>query len=269
MKPIIRHLMPLISLLSLITPAHAQKTPPPSYQIEVILFETTALRGWTEEYWPYQVPEVPIQDAYPIQPGVTLEIPQKLPKLPQAAQENVQILGLNTQPLQVENLETDPNTEKTLYIERNAQTTPNQNQAYLIQPTDWLLTNEAQKLTPEKGYRILIHQSWIQKGHPPKQAQPIYLENQPKTEYSSALTGTVKLYKTRYAHIEFHFNLERFIPKRIRNKFAQNQDLTDEQLPDYWTFKLQQARKIKPGQLHYIDHPIFGILVQIKRIQTP
>lgn len=293
-KPLAPSLLAM-SLLIFSSTAQAvpKETPPqlPLYQVEIIVFETTALRGWTEEYWPHQVPEVPTEEAYPIQPGVVLEIPLEDSPTPFEPENNnyqVQVIGLQSETLQAEPLEgegaeNEPMSESTNELERTAETVENRTQAFLLMPDEkpvkqlpnpiaknkplWLLNTEANKLVPRKGYRILIHQSWVQLGLPPQQAQPIYFENSPQSKYRSALTGTVKLYKTRYAHIETHFNLERLIPNRIREKFALHEDLTEDQLPDHWTFKLQQARKIKPGQLHYIDHPTFGILVQIKRLK--
>ncbi len=283
MKPLAPSLLAMSLLIfSSTTQAVPEETPPqpPLYQVELIVFETTALRGWTEEYWPHQVPEVPTDDAYPIQPSVILEAPLEDSLIESENNSpQVQVIGLPPETLQAEPLDdnTTPNE-----LERTAKTVENRTQAFLLKPDEsveqlpnpnaenkslWLLNTEASKLVPRKGYHILIHQSWVQQGLPPQEAQPIYFENDPKSEYSSALTGTVKLYKTRYAHIETHFNLERLIPSRIREKFALHEDLTEDLLPDYWTFKLKQARKIKPGQLHYIDHPIFGILVQIKRLK--
>ena len=275
-------LMGLISLLPQLAiaiepaPKSDPKDKPPVYQVELIVFETTALRGWTEEYWPHQVPEVPTDDAYPIQPGVVLETPlSELPETVETDSDQVTIQGIESTQLTPQSLDETEQTEKqTESTERTAKTIENRTQAQLLQPDApnsesplWLLNTEASKMTPVKGYHILIHQSWIQQGLPPKQAQPIYFENEPQSEYTSALSGTLKLYKTRYAHIEANFNLQRFIPKRIREKFAQHEDLTPDLLPDYWTFNLNQARKIKPGQLHYIDHPIFGILAKIKRLK--
>ncbi|GEM_PF-1197506 len=275
-------LIGLIGLLPHLTFADNADTKetPPIYQVELIVFETTALRGWTEEYWPHQVPEVPTDDAYPIQPGVILETPlSELPETVETDSDQVKIQGIESTQLTPQTLDETDQTEnqienQTNSTERTAETIENRTQAQLLQPDApnsdtplWLLNTEASKMTPAKGYHILIHQSWIQQGLPPKQAQPIYFENEPQSEYTSALSGTLKLYKTRYAHIEANFNLQRFIPKRIRDKFAQHEDLTPDLLPDYWTFNLNQARKIKPGQLHYIDHPIFGILTKIKRLK--
>ncbi|GAB6034155.1 CsiV family protein [Galenea microaerophila] len=254
---------------------------PPLYQVEIIVFETTALRGWTEEFWPHQVPEIPTDNAYPIQPGVVLVPPADQTPIQIESDSQVQVIGVQTETLQAESLDTTQDTDKDTAAdlnERTADTVENRTHAFLLAPDDsnsdntqtpslWLLNTEASKLVPSKGYRILLHQSWVQEGLPPSQAQPIYFENEPQSEYQSALTGTVKLYKTRYAHIETHFNLERFIPTPIREKFAQHEDIDADQMPDYWTFQLQQARKIKPGQLHYIDHPLFGILMQIKRLK--
>lgn len=237
---------------------------PPYYQVELIVFETTALKGWTEEFWPHQVPDIETKGSFPIQPNVMLMTPANL-------KEQTQTEGGEKTPEDNDNVTVLPATitfddqaeEKPLALE-------NRNHAFLLsesQPQLWLLNEKAQKLTPRKGYRVLLHASWIQRALPEQSAQPLYFETEAENEYSPVLTGTVTLYKQRYAHINTTFNLERFIPFKIRDKFARHEDLEPELLPDFWHFHLEQSRKIKPGQLHYIDHPLFGILAQIKRVK--
>jgi hypothetical protein len=32
---------------------------------------------------------------------------------------------------------------------------------------------------------------------------------------------------------------------------------------------LEESRRIKEGEIHYIDHPVLGIIVTIKEVQSP
>ncbi|VAW48435.1 hypothetical protein MNBD_GAMMA03-981 [hydrothermal vent metagenome] len=120
------------------------------------------------------------------------------------------------------------------------------------------LNNVAAKVA--KNYRILFHQAWSQNAYSPKKNPTVLIEN---SRSGSSLLGTVKLYKTRFAHVQFDLEVERRIPSKIREAVAQNQQVDLEYLPTHWRFNLIESRKIKPGELHYIDHPLFGILVKI------
>jgi hypothetical protein len=257
----------IVSAVMPATSAFAQQPAqeaPPYYQVELIVFETTALKGWTEEFWPHQVPDIETEGSFPIQPNIMFMAPaNQEEQTPAEVSEKTPEENSNVTVLPATITLDDPTEETPLPLE-------NRNHAFLLsasQPDLWLLNEEAEKLTPSKGYRILLHASWVQQALPEKSAQPLYFETEAKNEYSPVLTGTVTLHKQRYAHINTTFNLERFIPHKIRDKFARHEDLEPELLPDFWHFHLDQSRKIKPGQLHYIDHPLFGILAQIKRVK--
>ena len=173
----------------------------PKYQVELIVFETLALRGWTEEYWREDLPLIDMEG--------TLDVPS----LPEQ---------------------------------------------------QFMLASEEEKMTPEKGYYILYHRSWILQGASEENSQPLKIELLPEEDYQPKLSGTLKFYKSRYAHVRLHLELERKIPQQVKEEFATNQSMDPELLPEFWRFQLQEARKVKSGELHYFDHPIFGALVKIQ-----
>lgn len=121
------------------------------------------------------------------------------------------------------------------------------------------LMNEAKKMAND--YKILFHRAWSQNAT--ENTKTVLLEGDPAAD--THLTGTLQLIKTRFAHVHFDIEVEKRIPKTIREDFAQHQQVDLNLLPTHWRFNLKENRKIKPGELHYIDHPLFGILVQIKQ----
>ncbi len=123
------------------------------------------------------------------------------------------------------------------------------------------LNNVAAKVA--KNYRILFHKAWSQNAYSPKKTPSVLIENDHAG--STRLLGTVKLYKTRFAHVQFDLEIDRRIPSKVREAMAQNQQIDLSDLPSHWRFNLVESRKIKPGELHYIDHPLFGILVKIHK----
>ena len=126
------------------------------------------------------------------------------------------------------------------------------------------LLSSAQQLN-KKGYRVIFHQAWSQSAYANKNSPTVLIEN--NLGVGSNLLGTVRLYKTRFAHVDVDLEFERRIPEKILEAFAQNQKLSSDQLPTHWRFNLKESRKIKPGELHYIDHPLFGALIKIHKYE--
>ncbi|HIE40795.1 MAG TPA: hypothetical protein EYP76_05140 [Thiomicrorhabdus sp.] len=148
-----------------------------------------------------------------------------------------------------------PNTDNSVSL--NA---PQKSRLYL-KKRNKQLTEVAKKVA--KNYRIIFHQAWSQNAYSPKKTPTVLIEND--RSGGTNLLGTVKLYKTRFAHVQFDLELEKRIPSKIREAVAENQQVAIDDLPQYWRFNLVESRKIKPSELHYIDHPLFGILVKIHK----
>ncbi len=175
----------------------------PKYQVEVIVFEVGAIKGWTEEHWPL------IENELNISGGI---------------------------------------------------------RAKSLAPSQFLLRDVAKKLTPQKGYRILSHQSWNIYGRSARQATTLKIENFPTSINQTKLLGTMTFHKSRFAHVRLNLQIERMIPNRVKAGFATHKKISAVELPQDWRFEINESRRIRAGELHYIDHPLFGAIVQIKRI---
>lgn len=133
-----------------------------------------------------------------------------------------------------------------------------------IEKRDSELMDTVKRLN-KKGYRVLFHQAWSQTSYANPQSPTVLIEN--NQEVGSILLGTIRLYKTRFAHIDVDLAFERRIPEKVLEAFNQNQKLLADELPTHWRFNLKESRKIKPGELHYIDHPLFGALIKIQKYE--
>lgn len=171
------------------------------FKVEVVVFETLAIRGWTEEYWP----------------------------------EDIDILDMN-----------DAITIRTQSKRSN------------------MLNKQVKKMTTEKGYKILFHKTWLLRTRNEENAKKILIEATPENDLQSRLEGYVSFYKSNYPHIVINLDLEHVIPEVVKEKFALQQNIPIDELPHAWRFQIKESRKIKSDQLHYIDHPLFGALVQIQ-----
>jgi len=177
-----------------------------NYSIEVVVFESLALKGWTEEYWPEDIEHPNIDGSTSIYTRGT----------------------------------------KPLWINKSRRS----------------LGGAVAKLN-KKGYHVLFHQAWSQVTYANKKAPTVLIESD---NSGTNMLGTVRLYKTRYAHVDIDLEFDRRIPRKILDKFMQNEKLSSsETAPNRWHFHLKESRKIKSGEIHYIDHPLFGVLVKIHK----
>lgn len=181
--------------------ANSEKEKLPIFKVEIIVFQTLALRGWTEEYWPVDPEIIDTEDA--------------IVKRPLARSQN-------------------------------------------------MLNSQVAKMTSRAGYKVLFHQSWLVQAVTEKNAKPILILVEPNRTGQARLEGSIKFYKSRHPHVITKLELEQKIPTRIREKLAEHQQINLEDLPEYWRFNINESKRINSNQLHYLDHPLFGALIQIQ-----
>jgi len=163
-----------------------------------------------------------------------------------------------------------------------------------IPSSDFILNDVVKKLNHSRDYKVLKHIAWqqpiadhknaqlikIQGGrdlsldHPerlpayPQASNPILaivgnqnIDLSPPALYE--LEGTVKVVITRYIHVyaDLILHLERFISHKSHQKATVNNDLID--------YKIDLHKKMKSRELHYIDHPLIGIIVEATPIEMP
>ena len=142
------------------------------------------------------------------------------------------------------------------------------------------LGNQAAALTASGKYRVMKHIAWLQPGLSEKEAIPVRI--QAGRDYSSEfrerasaqtgsgdqmvkekhpvneLDGTIKVVLGRYLHVFTDLVYRR--PFNVKAAAGPDMPGQDFVLAD---FTLQAHRKMRSKKLHYIDHPLFGILVEI------
>lgn len=150
------------------------------------------------------------------------------------------------------------------------------------------LARQAFALAASGKYRILEHAVWLQPGLAKKQAIPVRIqagldyseefgepaplflvtEDQDTLEEHAIreLDGTVKVVLGRYLHV-----FTDLLYRKPLNKDTDTESATpdsaghDRMLAD---FPLKVHRKMRSKELHYIDHPLFGILVEIRPAES-
>ncbi|MDT8452185.1 MAG: CsiV family protein [Gammaproteobacteria bacterium] len=124
------------------------------------------------------------------------------------------------------------------------------------------------KLESSGRYNILLQQSWQQTGLSDTDAINVHIDTtnaespeNDNNKLQSILQGTLKLILGRYLHL--HTDLLYKRPK-------QTDDSTSATLhgrSSYDEFEIKSQRKMRSNELHYIDHPLIGILVLVSPIE--
>ena len=128
------------------------------------------------------------------------------------------------------------------------------------------LKSQFEKLSNNSNFKILINKRWKQTGLDRNETFNIPLNSMPEKETDvslqnvtqdiqqnlhvteSYITGNVKLIMSRYLH--FNINLKYFKP--------QTDNLGNRELISY---PIVNERRMKSREIHYIDHPLIGIVV--------
>jgi hypothetical protein len=142
-----------------------------------------------------------------------------------------------------------------------------------------------------REYRPLYHVSWQQPGLSDKQAKPIHIQSEnfenlfeltiPTLMVSDSMPielyeptklivdGTLQIRSSLYLHIDLDFVL--FRKPTVDNAEVHEQLETGlianriNNPADY--VRLTESRRIKLNELHYYDHPLFGVIVQVSRYE--
>lgn len=145
------------------------------------------------------------------------------------------------------------------------------------------LSDSAAHLRYSPDYKLLAHFGWTQRSISRNRALPIRITS---NEFSDGLnpSGEIKLYVSRYLHMVVDLKAsqcdassvlndtgsDKALDKQLENgtssletqsKF-QNENIADNQCTNK-VYQFKQNRKMRSRELHYIDNPVFGMLVYV------
>ena len=162
---------------------------------------------------------------------------------------------------------------------------------YLELPGNSLrLQRDERILKLSADYRPVLHVAWQQPGYDKDDGRAVHLEQLVESENPEdtlppelaqiqikedryappepVIDGTIRLRTTRFLHVDV--DIAYFPEKFLQTLRSQKQSAVNpEQLlvnrnADY--VRLTETRKIKLNELHYFDHPLFGVLLQVSRL---
>jgi len=88
----------------------------------------------------------------------------------------------------------------------------------------------------------------------------------PRDTSLKTLDGTIKIHLGRYLHLEADLLYRSQIEPLKNNTFFMNLDEIEQ---PQTLFRMHQKRRLRSGELHYFDHPMFGMLVKIIPYELP
>jgi hypothetical protein len=219
--------------------AEPEETEYPRYTVEVIIFEyAEEVSAGTERFLPEE-PPLPDPDA-PVEDELVFE-------------------DTDTGAVEEDPLADTGEPEFVLHAE-----------------DEFTMTDIASKLERLDVYRPVMHFSWTQATRPEEETQPIDLHS--LAEPPQGLEGSFTLYLSRYLHLVVDLGLEQrpglADPFAIDDPVSEFRDdrggaSYDEVRPAPVRFRIFEDRIFKSGDLRYFDHPKFGVLAKITRVEEP
>ena len=259
-------ILPLLSLISSTTLADDVRY----YDFEIIIFESLDKEGKTSETW---------------KNNASVEFPK-------AATPTTKVSATGTP-------RTEPPTAIVTLGKPYPGPMPKEyNPKYtfrLLPKKSYRLSEDAKLLEESGNYRILMHTAWRQPGMSAKTALPIHLHkeyivtqktpeeipvatdpdmpaiNLPAPSVTTIrsraiLDGYLKIILSRYLHANFDLIYKTGLPLNPAPTVTigsqeDNEEAGDSNIPAIASYHLQQTRKMRSKEVHYIDHPVLGIVM--------
>jgi len=165
-----------------------------------------------------------------------------------------------------------------------------------LSPEEQQLVAERTELERSRGFRILYHQAWMQPVPGRDSVIPIRIRGGEQYGQQPELQGYIDLYVERYLHLVTDLQLVRYAqtdnPFRLIDEGVSTGPDALEPFPGlsldgqpprmetagitqannrYYvateSVRLQQRRRMRSSELHYLDNPEFGLLVLITPIE--
>jgi hypothetical protein len=159
-----------------------------------------------------------------------------------------------------------------------------------LSTTSLELGSEASALERDDGFRLLLHTRWQQIVPPRAAPQNIYVEG---STGKDSLQGLINVTLGRY----LHFSGRLWLSAR-QEDFAIEQNFAPRQTPIFrpepdngleisemtqgletlersqseWLsayFQLNESRRMRSNEIHYLDHPAMGVIVKITPLEAP
>lgn len=182
----------------------------------------------------------------------------------------VEVIIFENRQLTQADLEKWPNNPALPEVERakNLSQADEQLIPYQLLPKSLLnLNTEASNIAHDPNYNLLLHVSWLQPlsyDH----ATPVHLYS--KDNFTDVhqlqpydlnkqwkLDGVIAIKKSKYFEIDADLILNKHKPTPL------SKSILAEEKTEMLLYRLKQQRRMRESELHFIDNPVFGVLIKI------
>ena len=139
---------------------------------------------------------------------------------------------------------------------------------------EFSLSAEVSKIARSRDFRVISTKSWFQKIKNKDAAELIFIDSD--FFKGTRIFGFFQLYKDRFLHFNSKLYLSEIDPlftqeeKLIngKNVFDEEKEINIfEEINQKVLFEVKHSKKFRSGELHYVDHPKFGMLVKLTKAQ--
>ena len=129
-------------------------------------------------------------------------------------------------------------------------------------PSNRRLSSVVNRLESE-NYRVINHFVWHQPASALNSSEKLLVQfGDFKTRQFREVEGTINLQLGRYLHLDI--DLWKILvepPNFIADNYSVHSPI--------FYYRMHESRRLRLGEMHYFDHPKFGLLVQVRRVSIP
>lgn len=150
-----------------------------------------------------------------------------------------------------------------------ADTAPPAVELHVLASDDFTMQDVLDRLQRLDIYRPVMHFGWTQPAYPQADTPPIALRT--FGEPPPGLDGSFTLYLSRFLHLVVDLSLEAPVAAAAAEPVVRYGDERErfgaqETRPAIY-YRIQENRIVKNGDLRYFDHPKFGVLAKVTRVE--
>lgn len=129
-----------------------------------------------------------------------------------------------------------------------------------------LLKQEAGRLQRDPAYRVVLHTAWIQPVPDRDRPMPLLIQTGERFGNAWRIEGTIDITLARYLHVDARLWYRPDPTAPVQSADASVSLATT--AGDAY-LELREQRRVRSGELHYFDHPKFGMLMRIDPVPMP
>ena len=139
---------------------------------------------------------------------------------------------------------------------------------------EFSLSAEVSKIARSRDFRVISTKSWFQNIKSKDSAELIFIDSD--FFKGTRIFGFFQLYKDRFLHFNSNLYLSELDLLSVQEeKLINGKNIFDEQKElnifeeknQKVLFEVKHSKKFRSGELHYVDHPKFGMLVKLTKAQ--